>query len=83
MSYTAKSKNLHKPMKHVFSFPFYYTQDGTLIQSVSSVRDLGMEMESSAGFDKQVSLSIRKWIQFAGWALKVFRNRDNLSCQLS
>ena len=76
MSFSGKSRNLHKPTQHGFTYPCYYTEDGTLIQSVTSVRDLGVEMQCCASFDKQVNLAIKKGTQIAGWALRVFRSRE-------
>ena len=79
VSYSAKCRNLHKHTQHGFSFPFYYTKAGTLIQSFPSVHDLGVEMESGAAIDKQVSLVIEKESQFASCVLRVFRNKQNFA----
>ena len=77
MSYSAKHRNIHKPTQHGYSFLCCYTEDGTITQSVSSVRNLGVEMESGATFNKQVSLAIKKGSQIVGWVLRLFRNRQN------
>ena len=34
MSYSAKSRNLHKPNQHGFSFLCYYTDDHTLLMGM-------------------------------------------------
>ena len=78
MSCSAKHRTLHKPSQHGYSFSCFYTEDGTLIQSVSSARDLGVEMESGAAFDKQVSIDFKKGSQITGWVLRVYKNRDKI-----
>ena len=71
-------KTTNPATQHGYSFPCYYTEDGTLIQYVSSVLDVGVDMESCAAFNKEVSLAIKKVSQIAGWVLRVFRNKDKI-----
>ena len=54
----------------------YTTKNGSEIEKCSSLRDLGVIMESSAEFSDQIRQVALKGRQTAGWILRVFSTRD-------
>ena len=72
-----KFKHLHYG-SHPGNSCVYLAQDGSGIETCSSVRDLGVIMESSAKFTEQIRTVKKKGKDTVGWMLRVFSTRDPL-----
>ena len=57
----------------------YYTPEGTTITEVTQVRDLGIVMENTGGFQSQIAQAVKRSTNMASWVLRVFKTRDELS----
>ena len=58
------------------NLPSYSSPDGKVIQQVEAVKDLGVTMENSGLFDKQIEKVCCKSKRLAGWVLRTFRSRE-------
>ena len=78
VSYSARMRDLHEINETlgVFNYPQYFDADGKLINSVSTVKDLGVLLTCDASFQKQIDECISRGSRQAGWILRAFRTRD-------
>ena len=54
----------------------YSSPDGSEIERVPSLRDLGVTMTNNAKFDEQVKNVVKKARKMLGWLLRTFKTRD-------
>ena len=57
----------------------YCTEDNKIIEKTSEVKDLGVMMDGDASFEDQIQTMITKARRQAGWILRAFQTRDQLS----
>ena len=76
----AKYEHLQYQVHHqLINDNHYYTEDGTLIKKSTEIKDLGVIMDSDASFEIHVQTMISKARKQAGWILRTFRTRDQVS----
>ena len=81
LSYSARNRDLKEINENtkMFNFPQYYDPDGNTIQSVGSLRDLGVTITNDATFVAQIDKSVKKASRLAGWILRVFQTREHIA----
>ena len=73
----------NQAMAELLELPFvafdqcYTTSDGTVLQPVSSVRDLGIQVTPNLSWSTHIQHIAKKASQAASWILSVFRHRDH------
>ena len=76
--YSARSRNLHEINNQcgLFNYPNYFDVWGNLINTMPSVRDLGITIKYNAYFQTHINNVVSKGRRQAGWVLRVFETRD-------
>ena len=76
--YSARSRNLFEinDQYGLFNYPNYFDVWGNLINTMPSVRDLGITVECNASFQTHINNVVSKGRRQAGWVLRVFETRD-------
>ena len=76
----AKFEHLQYHVHHQVSHDHnYHTEDGNLILKGTEVKDLGVIMDSDANFGPHIQTMVAKARKQAGWILRAFRTRDQVS----
>ena len=61
----------------LFRFP-YHTPDGSTINEVTQVKDLGVHMHCRGNFDTHITEVVKKGRNMASWIMRVFSTRDEV-----
>ena len=76
----SKFEHLHyRVQNQILNDNHYYTEVGSLIEKGAVVKDLGVIMDSEANFEAHIQTMISKARRQAGWILRTFRTRDQVS----
>ena len=59
----------------LFNPPDYLDSEGTMIEFVKLVKDLGIYISSDLSFDQHIRIVTKRGNQMAGWILRVFHSR--------
>ena len=61
----------------LFRFP-YHTPDGSTINEVTQVKDLGVHIHCRGNFDTHITEVVKKGRNMASWIMRVFSTRDEV-----